>query len=75
MKEIVAYTVLAVPIYLRYNHFYDRRSVCLHWKIPQNFSCAGVVFDGDWRASMLAGYAGSDFIESMYKLSLAKWIK
>jgi len=36
---------------------------------------AGVVFNGDWRASMLAGYAGSDFIESMYKLSLAKFIK
>lgn len=36
---------------------------------------AGVVFNGDWRASMLAGYAGSDFIESMYKLSLARFIK
>lgn len=36
---------------------------------------AGVVFDGDWRASLLAGYAGSDFIESMYKLSLAKFFK
>jgi len=36
---------------------------------------AGVVFNGDWRASMLAGYAESDIIESMYKLSLAKWIK
>lgn len=36
---------------------------------------AGVVFNGDWRASLLAGYAGSDFIESMYKLSLAKFFK
>lgn len=36
---------------------------------------AGVVFNSDWRASLLAGYAGSDFIESMYKLSLAKFIK
>lgn len=36
---------------------------------------AGVVFNGDWKASLLAGYAGSDFIESMYKLSLAKFIK
>lgn len=36
---------------------------------------AGVIFNGDWRASMLAGYAGSDFIESMYKLSLAKFFK
>lgn len=36
---------------------------------------AGVVFNGDWRASLLAGYAGSDFIESMYKLSFAKFLK
>ena len=36
---------------------------------------AGVVFNGDWRASLLAGYAGSDFIESMYKLSFALLIK
>jgi len=36
---------------------------------------AGVVFNGDWRASLLAGYAGSDFLESMYKLSLAKFFK
>jgi len=36
---------------------------------------AGVVFNADWRASLLAGYAGSDFIESMYKLSLAKFFK
>lgn len=36
---------------------------------------AGVVFNGDWRASLLAGYAGSDFLESMYKLSLARFIK
>lgn len=36
---------------------------------------AGVVFNGDWRASLLAGYAGSDFIESMYKLTLMKFVK
>lgn len=36
---------------------------------------AGVVFNGDWRASMLAGYAGSDFLESMYKLSIARLLK
>ncbi len=36
---------------------------------------AGVVFNGDWRASLLAGYAGSDFLESMYRLSVAKFIK
>lgn len=36
---------------------------------------AGVVFNGDWRASLLAGYAGSDLIESLYKLSIARFIK
>jgi hypothetical protein len=36
---------------------------------------AGIVFNGDWRASMMAGYAGSDFIENLYKLSLAKFFK
>jgi hypothetical protein len=36
---------------------------------------AGVVFNGDWRASLLAGYAGTDLIESLYKLSLGRWIK
>ncbi len=36
---------------------------------------AGVVFNGDWRASLLAGYAGSDFLESIYKLSLARFFK
>lgn len=35
----------------------------------------GVVFNGDWRASLLAGYAGSDLIESLYRLGLAKFIK
>ena len=36
---------------------------------------AGVVFNGDWRASLLAGYAGSDFLESMYKLSVTRFFK
>lgn len=36
---------------------------------------AGVVFNGDWRASMLAGYAGSDFLESLYKLRFAQFFK
>lgn len=35
----------------------------------------GVVFNGDWRTSLLAGYAESDFIELMYKLSLTKFLK
>ena len=36
---------------------------------------AGVVFNGDWRASLLAGYAGSDFLEGMYKIGLARFFK
>ena len=36
---------------------------------------AGLIANADWRMSLLAGYAGSDFIESMYKLSLAKFFK
>ncbi len=36
---------------------------------------AGLVLNADWRMSMLAGYAGTDFLESMYKLTLAKIFK
>jgi hypothetical protein len=36
---------------------------------------AGLILNADWRMSMLAGYAGSDFLESMYKLTLAKFIQ
>lgn len=36
---------------------------------------AGLVANADWRMSLLAGYAGSDFLESMYKLSFARFIK
>jgi hypothetical protein len=32
---------------------------------------AGLIANADWRISLLAGYAGSDFIENIYKLSLA----
>ena len=28
----------------------------------------GIIADGDWRISLLAGYAGTDFLESLYKL-------
>ena len=31
---------------------------------------AGVVANGDWRISMLAGYAGPDLLESLYKTRL-----
>lgn len=36
---------------------------------------AGVVFNGDWRVSLLAGYAGSDFLESLYKLKFSQFFK
>jgi len=36
---------------------------------------AGLVANADWRMSLLAGYAGSDFLESIYKLSFARFIK
>ena len=36
---------------------------------------AGLIFNSDWRASLLAGYAGSDFLESLYKLKFAQMIK
>jgi len=29
---------------------------------------SGLIADGDWRISMLAGYAGTDFLESLYRL-------
>lgn len=36
---------------------------------------AGLIANADWRMSLLAGYSGSDFLESMYKLSAAKFFK
>ena len=36
---------------------------------------AGVVFNGDWRTSLLAGYAGSDLLESLYKLRFSQLLK
>ena len=29
---------------------------------------SGIIADGDWRISLLAGYAGTDFLESLYRL-------
>ena len=29
---------------------------------------SGIIADGDWRISLLAGYAGTDFLESIYKI-------
>lgn len=36
---------------------------------------AGLIANADWRMSLLAGYAGSDFIEGLYKLRFAQFIK
>lgn len=36
---------------------------------------AGVVLNSDWRSSLLAGYAGSDFLESLYKLKFSQFFK
>lgn len=36
---------------------------------------AGLILNADWRMSLLAGYAGSDFLESLYKLRFASLIK
>lgn len=36
---------------------------------------SGLIAGADWRMSMLAGYAGSDFLESLYKLKFASFFK
>lgn len=36
---------------------------------------AGLISGADWRMSLLAGYAGSDFIESLYKLKFMQFFK
>jgi hypothetical protein len=36
---------------------------------------AGVIFNGDWRSSLLSGYAGSDFLESLYKIKFSNLVK
>jgi|SRR3990172_12587874 len=33
---------------------------------------AGVVLNSDWRMSLLAGYAGSDFLEGLYKVKFTQ---
>lgn len=35
----------------------------------------GLILNADWRMSLLAGYAGSDFLESLYKLRFAQFLK
>lgn len=36
---------------------------------------SGLILNVDWRMSLLAGYAGSDLLESLYKLRFAQMIK
>ena len=36
---------------------------------------AGVVFNTDWRTSLLAGYAGSDLLDSLYKIKFTQLMK
>ena len=36
---------------------------------------AGIIFNGDWRSSMLAGYAGSDLLDSLYKIKFTSFLK
>ncbi len=36
---------------------------------------SGIVFNSDWRSSLLAGYAGSDFLESLYKIRFMQLTK
>jgi len=36
---------------------------------------SGLIMNADWRMSLLAGYAGSDFLESLYKLRFAQFFK
>lgn len=35
----------------------------------------GFIANADWRMPLLADYAGSHFLESMYKLSFTKFVK
>ena len=36
---------------------------------------AGLIMNSDWRMSLLAGYAGADLLESLYKLRFAQMMK
>lgn len=36
---------------------------------------ASVLTEGDWRLALIAGYAGSDFLESLYKSKLFGLLK
>lgn len=36
---------------------------------------AGLIVDGDWRMSLFAGYTGTDFLESLYRLKFSQFFK
>lgn len=36
---------------------------------------SGLILNADWRMSLLAEYAGSDFLESLYKIRFAQFFK
>lgn len=36
---------------------------------------SGLLVETSWKLAFLAGYAGSDFLESIYKLSFARFVK
>jgi len=38
-------------------------------------AAAGALADTEWQVSFLAGYAGTDFIENLYKIKISKGVK
>lgn len=36
---------------------------------------SGIIANNDWRISLLAGYAGTDFLENLYRLRFAQFFK
>ena len=43
--------------------------------LEQVVASAGILADTKWQVSFLAGYAGTDFIESLYIIKLARDLK
>ena len=38
-------------------------------------AATGILADTEWQVSFLAGYAGTDFIENLYKIKIANRLK
>ena len=58
-------------------HVYQNKETLNIWKFLFSLivaiiagAVAAVLTEGDWRVALLAGFAGSDLIESMYKSKL-----